>query len=105
MSQPAALHAGTWRPDVRGWLPGGLLELPAAARWWWAATVLLACASLPWLLRVEQPHPPAAVPWLVALLNALLVVVTAYRRRRASIESTFDYGGVITVTVLELLLL
>jgi diguanylate cyclase (GGDEF)-like protein len=76
--------------------------LPSAARVWWAATVLLAFAILPWCLGVEQPHPPAAVGWLVALGNALFVVVTAHRRRRASLGPTFDYGGVATVTVLVL---
>ena len=42
------------------------------------------------------------MPWLVALGNALLVVVTSHRRRRASLGPTFDYGGVATVTVLVL---
>ena len=102
MSQRVLAQTGLWPPGIRGLLPGGLLALPVAARWWWAATVLVAFAILPWLLGVEQPHPPAAVPWLVALLNALLVVVTAHRRRRASLEPTFDYGGVATVTVLVL---
>jgi diguanylate cyclase (GGDEF)-like protein len=83
-------------------LPGGFLALPVAARVWWAATVLFGFAILPWCLGVEQPHPPAALPWLVAIGNALLVVVTAHRRRRASLGPTFDYGGVATVTVLVL---
>ncbi|HLZ28749.1 MAG TPA: GGDEF domain-containing protein [Chloroflexota bacterium] len=102
MSQRAVAQIRPGPPGIRGLLPGGLRALPVAARWWWAAIVLAAFAVLPWLLAVEQPHPPAVVPWLVALLNALLVVVTAHRRRQASLEPTFDYGGVATVTVLVL---
>jgi len=102
MSQRALAQTGHWPPGISVLLPGGLLALPAAARWWWGATVLSAFAILPWLLGVAQPHPPAAVPWLVAIGNALLVVVTAHRRRRASLEPTFDFGGVATVTVLIL---
>jgi len=64
--------------------------------------MLLAVAVLPWCLGVEQPQPPAAVAWLVAIGNALLVLVTAHRQRRASVGPTFDYGGVATLTVLIL---
>jgi diguanylate cyclase (GGDEF)-like protein len=102
MSQRVISQTGLWPPGFRGLRPGGLLALPAAARGWWAAVVLLAFAILPWCLGVEQPHPPAAVGWLVALGNALFVVVTAHRRRQASLGPTFDYGGVATVTVLIL---
>jgi diguanylate cyclase (GGDEF)-like protein len=91
-----------WPGSIRGWLPEGLLALPVAARAWWVATVLVAIAILPWCLSVDQPHPPAAVPLLVALGNALLVGVTAHRRRRTSLGPTFDYGGVATITVLVL---
>src|SRR6185312_2221790 len=79
-----------------------LAELPLAARLWWISTISLAALVLPWCLTVEQPRLPAVVPLLVALLNALLVIVTAYRRRRASLAATFDYAGVATVTVLVL---
>jgi diguanylate cyclase (GGDEF)-like protein len=102
MSQHALAQTRPWPPGFSKLLPGSLLELPVAARWWCATTVLLALASLPWLVGVEQPRPPAYVPWLVGLLNAGLVIVTAHRRRRASLEGTFDYGGVATVTVLIL---
>jgi diguanylate cyclase (GGDEF)-like protein len=81
---------------------GSLLALPPQARLWWLLTVVSGLAVLPWCLSVEQPSPPAYVPLLVAVFNALLVVVTAYRRRRANLAPTFDYGGVATVTVLVL---
>src|SRR6185369_1651945 len=79
-----------------------LAELPLAGRLWWALTVAAALLVLPWCLTVEQPHAPPWVPLLVALVNAGLVVVTSYRRRRDSLAPTFDYGGVATVTVLVL---
>jgi diguanylate cyclase (GGDEF)-like protein len=101
MQQQVIARASFWSPGIRG-LPGGLLALPAKAQLWWAAIVLIALAVLPWCLGVDQPRPPAAVPVLVALGNAVLVVFTAHRRRRTSLGPTFDYGGVATVTLLVL---
>jgi diguanylate cyclase (GGDEF)-like protein len=83
-------------------LTASLAGLPLGARLWWCATVTAALLILPWCLTVEQPRLPAVVPPLVALTNALLVLVTAHRRRRDSLAPTFDYGGVATVTVLVL---
>jgi len=81
---------------------GGMSALPLAARVWWAFTVALAVAVVPWSLSVSQPRVPVEVALFVALVNALLVVVTAYRRQRANLAPTFAYGGVATVAVLVL---
>ena len=83
-------------------LVADLAALPPIARLWWTLTAALAVLVLPWTFTVDQPRLPAAVPLLVALINALLVIVTGYRRRRDSLAPTFDYGGVATVTVLVL---
>jgi diguanylate cyclase (GGDEF)-like protein len=101
LQQVVIARASQWPPWIRG-LPGGLFALPGPARLWWATVVLLGLAVLPWCLGVEQPRPPAAVPVLVALGNALLVAFTAHRRHRTSLGPTFDYGGVATVALLVL---
>src|SRR5205823_3595967 len=76
--------------------------LPAAGRLWWIGAIVVALAVLPWCFIVEQPFLPLPVMALVALINAALVVVTAYRRRRDNLAPSFDYGGVTTITVLVL---
>jgi diguanylate cyclase (GGDEF)-like protein len=83
-------------------LAADLAAMPLVARLWWALTITLAVLVLPWALTVEQPRLPVAVSLLVALINAVLVIVTVHRRRRDSLAPTFDYGGVATVTVLVL---
>jgi diguanylate cyclase (GGDEF)-like protein len=83
-------------------LGGGFLALPASGQVWWIITVATALAVLPWCLTVDQPYLPAPVTVLVGLINAGLVMVTAYRRRRDHLAPTFDYGGVTTIAVLVL---
>jgi diguanylate cyclase (GGDEF)-like protein len=79
-----------------------LAALPAIGRVWWTLTVAAALIVLPWCINVDQPRVPELIPIVVALANAILVIVTAYRRRRDIGAPTFDYGGVATVTVLVL---
>jgi diguanylate cyclase (GGDEF)-like protein len=87
-----------WSPRTLG-LPGALAEVPVPARLWWAAVVLLAVATLPWCLLVDQPRPDLAIAVLVALGNATLEITTSHRQRSAT-GVTFDYGGVASVTLL-----
>jgi hypothetical protein len=47
---------------------------------WWIVTVALALLTLPWCLTASQPQQRLALPLLVGLMNALLVIVTAYPR-------------------------
>jgi hypothetical protein len=63
--------------------------------------VLVAFAMLP-VARRRQPHPPAIVPWLVALLDALLVAVTAQRKPTADPRLDFRLRRRGDVTVLVL---
>lgn len=81
---------------------GGFLALPIEARLWWCLTLLLAAAVLPWCLNVDQPRLPSSMALLVGLVNAVLVLVTAHRRRRVTLSPSFAYGGVATVALLVL---
>jgi diguanylate cyclase (GGDEF)-like protein len=91
--------ADRWLAGIR-LFAASLAELPIAARVWWALTLAAALLVLPWCLSAEHPQVSPWIPLLVALVNAGLVIVTSYRRRRDSLAPTFDYGGVATVTVL-----
>jgi diguanylate cyclase (GGDEF)-like protein len=78
-----------------------LRSLPVAARCWWLMTLCLAMALAPVCLRQQtQQGLPLLGLLLAALLNGLLVVVTAPRRQRSSLVPTFDYGGIATVALL-----